>query len=407
MKVLIVNWIYNWGSTGYILRDLKNGLQSRGIDVCVASGVCRGDEKEVFVFSSDREMATYGKLSRLGLSKLRGSTKASKRLIRYIKSEKPDVVHLHLLNCTIINLYHLLCYLGENQIKTILTNHAELYYTGTCGHAFDCNKWINDECKGCKTPKQATDAYLFACPHYHWKRMKKSLARFSSDNLRNTAVSPWLRNRIIQSSMMNRFPCDVVLNGVDIEVFKQREAKDQLAEKLGNRIKKYAVFVSANFDPVNKNDIKGGCYILELAKMLPEITFVIVATSFSNVENLPANIVFWGKAKNQVELAELYSNAKMTVIASQRETFSMVCAESLCCGTPVVGFLAGGPESIAIPEYSAFVEYADLDSLKNIIEIFYTKQFDSFAISKTAIAKFSRKAMTDGYIESYKKILGI
>lgn len=45
----------------------------------------------------------------------------------------------------------------------------------------------------------------------------------------------------------------------------------------------------------------------------------------------------------------------------------MVTAESLCCGTPVVGFLAGGPESIAIEKFSAFVEYGDLNAIKESI----------------------------------------
>ena len=39
----------------------------------------------------------------------------------------------------------------------------------------------------------------------------------------------------------------------------------------------------------------------------------------------------------------------------------MVTAESLCCGTPVVGFKAGAPEQIAIKEFSEFVEYGDLN----------------------------------------------
>lgn len=43
----------------------------------------------------------------------------------------------------------------------------------------------------------------------------------------------------------------------------------------------------------------------------------------------------------------------------------MVTAESLCCGTPVVGFKAGAPEQIAIKEFSEFVEYGDLNSLYN------------------------------------------
>ena len=41
----------------------------------------------------------------------------------------------------------------------------------------------------------------------------------------------------------------------------------------------------------------------------------------------------------------------------------MVTAESLCCGTPVIGFEAGGPESIAMSEYSHFVTYGDIEAL--------------------------------------------
>jgi glycosyltransferase involved in cell wall biosynthesis len=37
----------------------------------------------------------------------------------------------------------------------------------------------------------------------------------------------------------------------------------------------------------------------------------------------------------------------------------MIVAESLCCGTPVVGFKAGGPESIAIDDYCVFVQFLD------------------------------------------------
>ena len=39
---------------------------------------------------------------------------------------------------------------------------------------------------------------------------------------------------------------------------------------------------------------------------------------------------------------QLYSAVDLTLITSQRETFSMPVAESLCCGTPVVGFDTGG-----------------------------------------------------------------
>ena len=115
---------------------------------------------------------------------------------------------------------------------------------------------------------------------------------------------------------------------------------------------------------------KGGWYFVELAKRMPQYQFCIVASTYSDIDNLPLIILFWGRTNGQKELAELYNRADVTVLTSRRETFSMVTAESLCCGTPIVGFKAGGPESIAIPTYSEFVDQGDLDALCRVVEKF-------------------------------------
>lgn len=96
-----------------------------------------------------------------------------------------------------------------------------------------------------------------------------------------------------------------------------------------------------------------------------------------------------GSCKSREELASLYSVANVTLMLSKRETYSMVTAESLCCGTPVVGFLAGGPESIAIEKFSAFVEYGDLKAIKasicKIITANIQKTFIEFSINSTIL----------------------
>ena len=124
MKILIANWVYNWGSTGYIVRDLKDELMHTGHRVLVATG--RSNEADdVMVFGRPSEQKMFWRLHRIGVSPLRGSTNAAKRLIRYIEKETPDVVNLHLLHCNFINLYYLLQWLGTHNLKTIVTNHAE------------------------------------------------------------------------------------------------------------------------------------------------------------------------------------------------------------------------------------------------------------------------------------------
>ena len=60
MKVLLINWIYNSGSTGFIMRDLKNVMSGKDIDVMVASGVVKGGkDKNVFHYSNKFEWILY------------------------------------------------------------------------------------------------------------------------------------------------------------------------------------------------------------------------------------------------------------------------------------------------------------------------------------------------------------
>ena len=81
----------------------------------------------------------------------------------------------------------------------------------------------------------------------------------------------------------------------------------------------------------------------------------------------------------------------------------MVCAESLCCGTPVVGFKAGAPEQIALPEYSSFVEYGDVDSMAEKIERLLECPETGECIEKEAGKAYSKQTMT----ENYRKVYGM
>ena len=133
--------------------------------------------------------------------------------------------------------------------------------------------------------------------------------------------------------------------------------------------------------------------------------FVVVASQVLAVENLPENILLWGRANGQKELAALYSAAEATVLVSERETFSMVTAESLCCGTPVVGFKAGGPESIAIPEYTDFVEYGKVECLRDVLLEMLEVKHDKKRISEEAKNHYSREVMTNAYMKVYKSMI--
>lgn len=403
MKILIANWVYNWGSTGFLARDLVEDLSRMGHEVIAATAVMHGEDPRVKVFTTSKEWAPFWRLGRIGIPRFSGSKKAAKRLIQQIEEEKPDVVNLHLLHCHTIDLYAVLRYLGEHGIKTVITNHAEVYYTGNCEHAYDCRRWIDSQCKGCPDKKRATGAIIFGNPHRNWTLMQKAISFFKPDNLYFTAVSPWLRDRSMMSPITKGFGCDAVLNGLDTEVFYPRQKNNYIFDRIGTE--DYVLHVTASFNPQDIGGVKGSSYFVKLAEAMPEQKFVVVATCAKNVDKLPENIYIWGKAKDQNELAELYSMAKLTVIVSRRETFSMVTAESLCCGTPVAGFIAGGPESIAIPEASEFVEQQDVNGLVEAIYSLARRNIDRKTLSNKACEKYSSSTMAKGYLVAYEKIL--
>ena len=83
----------------------------------------------------------------------------------------------------------------------------------------------------------------------------------------------------------------------------------------------------------------------------------------------------------------------------------MPVAESLCCGTPIVGFCAGGPESIAIPEYSDFVEYGNIVLLKEAIEKRINTVADKEKIAEIAKEKYSSRVMARNYFNLYMELI--
>ena len=400
MKILQVNCIYKRGSTGKIMYDIHNGLLSNGDDsiVCYGSGAST-KEKNVYKFSKKAFVKANALLSRITGVMYGGCLIPTKRLISIIKKEKPDIVHLHCINSHSVNVFKLVSFLKKSGIKTVLTLHAEFMHTGNCGHAFECEKWKTG-CGNCPKNKSVTGSWFFDNTHKSWMKMKKAFEGF--ENLTVTSVSPWLMQRAMQSPILADKHHTVVLNGLDTGVFN-RKSTEGLKEKLGIKDEKIIFHATPRFNN-NQGDLKGGYYILKLAEKLKgQNVKIVVAGSYDESIEIPENMIMLGGVSNQEELAKYYSLADLTVIASKRETFSMVVAESMCCGTPIVGFYAGGPEQIAIKDYSSFVEYGNVDALYDEAIKMLDGEFDKDKISKEGMDVYSKERMLQGFLDVYNK----
>lgn len=402
MKILQVNCVYKKGSTGKITYDIHSELLKRGIESVVCYG--RGEKiNEPHVYKTCGEV--YSKINHL-LSEFTGVMYggcffSTNKLIKIIKKEKPDVVHLQCINGYFVNIYRLVSWLKKHDIKTVLTLHAEFMYTANCGYALDCDKWQTG-CGHCPRLKQETKSFFIDGTHKSWMKMKKAFYGFN-DNLVVTSVSPWLMERAKLSPILNDKKHKVVLNGVNTDIFHFYDTSE-LRSQMGLNGVKVIFHATPSFDD-NINNIKGGYHVLKLAeKMLNENVKFVVAGSHPEGLKVPPNVILLGKVADQELLAKYYSMADVTLLTSKKETFSMVTAESLCCGTPVVGFKAGAPEQISIPEYSSFVDFGDLESLHEEMKKFLAESLLKMDIALTSNCKYAKQTMTENYLKIYEEI---
>ena len=398
MKILSINIFYKKGSTGKIVYEIHKGLISKGYDSVVCYALGKHNEKNVFKFSSEFFSKFFTYLSAFTGMQYTYSYLETSRLLSQIIKFKPDIVHVHVINCNTVNIYRLLTFLKNNKYKTVITFHAEFLYTGGCSHALDCMKWKTG-CGKCPRLWDATHSLYFDRTHYFWKRFEKIYTGFEN-KLKITCVSEWLKERAVESPFFREVSISVIENGIDTKNTFFPQFNEDLYRQFKSKNRKILLHVTPSF----RSKIKGGEYVLKLAERLNKDLFTIIIIGYDDKLSLPSNVVAIMNIVDQKLLAQYYSLADLTVITSKVETFSMVCAESLSSGTPVIGFRCGAPEYIALKEYSHFVENGNLDELENAVYNWIDKK-GSFKDTLINIAPehYSTEKMVNKYIDLYNK----
>ncbi len=400
MKVLQVNCVYQKGSTGKVVYDLHTELEKHHIEsvVCYGRGQKTADGCKLCSELYSHLNQIYTRLTGLAYG---GCGFSTRRLIRIIRREKPDIVHLQCINGYFVNIYKLVTWLKNSGIRTVVTLHAEFLHTANCGYAYECEGWMHG-CKNCPVWRRETRSVFFNRTHTSWKKMKKAFEGFT--NLRVVSVSPWLMERAKRSPILGHAQHLSILNGVDTSVYHPTDTS-ALRRRYAADDEKIIFFATAAFlsDP---NHVKGGYYILELARRLQgkKVRFLIAAVCCDDRIEWGENMTYLGNITDQKTLAQFYSMADLCLLASRRETFSMPMAESLSCGTPMVGFKAGAPETIHLKEHSTFVEYGDIDAMQEAVCKRLAEGKDP-NIARHAQEKYAKERMAQEYIELYKQMM--
>ena len=400
------------GSTGKIITDTAEEIKKSGWDSCFCfpSGEAKsGIFEKIYKTSLPFEQGILRRITEMTGDSFGFAPVSTARIISALKKEKPDVVHLHCINSHMVDVIKLISWLKNNKIPTVITNHCEMFYTGNCAHAYECEKWLT----GCGNCGHLSD-YLCGIKRDRtarcWQDMKKAFEGFERAVM--TSVSPWVYERSSASPITAGIKQEIVTNGIDTDVFCQSPDPALRSKLKINENAKIVLNVTAYFDLSGENRIhgenKGSKYVMELAEKLRDKNLVfVVAGSYYGVSKIPDNMRFLGRVNSREELAKIYSLADLTLVTSRRETFGMSVAESLCCGTPVVGFRSGGSESVAIPGYSEFCDFGDSVALEGFVEKWINRKnndLSSSEISESAKTKYDKRIMAEKYLKIYETL---
>lgn len=397
MRVLLIDVNCKYSSTGKIVYDLYTNLNNDRHTAAICYG--RGPlvkEPMIHKFSSNLEMYIHAFLTRVtGFTGIY-SPIATNRLIKYIEKFQPDIVHIHELHAYFVNITPLIDYLKKKKIKTVWTFHCEFMYTGKCGHAYECEKW-KVECGDCPQVREYPSSLFFDFTKKMFNEKKRLLHNFN--NLTIVTPSEWLANRVKQSFLKDK-DIRVIHNGIDTtNVFYPRKF-EHLKKKHNITDEKIVLAVAPNL----MSEQKGGKWILNLAKKfknVDKIKFILIGVDDLN-QDFDDNIIALGRTSNQIELAEYYSMADVFVICSKRENFPTTCLEALSCGTPIVGFDAGGTKETTPSKFGRFVKYGNISNLTEAVLEILEKRIDSSLCEQFGKDAYSKKRMYKCYLDIYK-----
>lgn len=395
MKVLTLNWGLGATSIGKIINDLEACLKEKDVEFFhVYESGNLADCKNSYRLNNWIQTRIYYHFSQISGIRYGIGYFPFLKMKKIIKSWKPDIIHIHCPNGHSINIYKLLNYIKKQGIPVVITNHAEFFYTGNCSHSVECLNYC-EQCRDCPDFKHREGGNLFNLTHWAWKKMYHVM---DNEQIKMVAVSPWVYEKMMKSPITQAAgkQCMTILNGVNTDIFKVYENVFNVKQN------KLRIFAASGGFSLDKEDNKGGYYLVKLAERCRKLDVeFFIAGTVNQDDCVPNNMHFLGYISEQKELAKQYNLADLTIITSKRETFGMPVAESLCCGTPVIGFENGGSETISIEEYCSFVKQGDVEGLYNIIKN-YKKNDNSYDIAEAAKQKYSRERMANEYYRLYR-----
>ncbi len=226
MKLLLVNSVLGFGSTGRIVLDIAKEYEQNGYEVKIAYGQARKVSKDL-----ESDIDKYG--VRIGtnvdvyyhvlytrLTDKHGlaSKHSTKQFLKWADTYNPDILWLHNIHDYYINYELLFKWIKSRpQMQVKWTLHDCWAFTGHCSHFsyVKCDRWLTG-CRDCPQLDQYPKAIKDNSPD-SYNRKKRAFTGVR--NLTIITPSNWLKD-IVHQSFLPEYPVEVKHNTINKTVFK-------------------------------------------------------------------------------------------------------------------------------------------------------------------------------------------
>ena len=230
---------------------------------------------------------------------------------------------------------------------------------------------------------------------------RKSKAYSMVKDMTLVAISNQMDDYFKMSPLLQRFPRTIIHNGIDGQQF--RPIARELAKDILGIPQENTVFL---FAAQNSHEERKG--LKELLSALTSLniprTTLICLGQYQEVPKAPFEVRCEGFIPNSRLQSLYYSAANFFMMPSFQEAFAQAPMEAMACGTPVIAFPCSGTDSLINEGNGIVCHDFTVDSLVESIQAAREIPFDSMAIRRDVLERFSYDKIAEQYLDLYHQI---
>lgn len=401
MKVVILNTSDTKGGAAVSAYRLMDALCREGVDARMLVADRYSDDPRVACAGTPRQRKRAFLSERLKIFLANGllrrdlfkvsTASDGMNVVTHPWVQEADAILINWINQGFLSLGDLQ-QLGTTGKKIFWTMHDMWCFTGICHHAYGCPNF-EQQCGHCRFLRFPTNNDL---SHILWKK-KQRLYKLMPQ-IRFVAVSQWVKEQSLRSSLLKNSGIEVISNIVPVNRYDFHRSADAPADtcviamgaaRLDDPVKGFPLMIEAVNLIADRHP--------DRAKQLRLMLFGELRDT-SLLQKLKIQFDWCGPVSAD-RIPKLLQSCDVVLSSSHFETLGMTLAEGLAAGCMAVAFDHGGQSDIIRHRRNGYLAtYPSAEDLANGILWASSQKADRQALHNDAVDRFSPGVIAQEYI---------